>query len=114
MASWNNANKITDKRLTNSFIVCLEECPKYKKAIQEWNALKEHQQTWAQAPRHFKEANQKLQHHAQQTADSQGYANYDNSIASTIADINVKHAKTLEAISKLSQSTHATQAKNIQ
>ncbi len=120
-ASWNNANKIANQQLTHSFIAHLEECPKYNKAFEEWNAFEENQQTWARAQSHFQEASQKIQQHAQQTADSQGYGNAfnaqtgdNNSIASTIADMNVNHEEILEAFSELSQSTHATEAKNLQ
>ncbi len=60
----------------------------------------------------FQRGQPKMQRHAQQTTNSQGYGSAfnaqtddDNSIASTIANMNVKHAKTLEAFSKLSQSS---------
>jgi len=87
----------------------------------DWHDLPEAQQTWAKAQAHFKEASQNLQRHARQTADAHGFGNAynatqlddDNSIASTIADMNIKHAETLEAFSELSQSNHATQSKNL-
>jgi len=120
-ASWNGAHRIANRRLTNSFIARLTELPKFNKAMEDWNDLPKAQQTWAKAQAHFKEASQKLQRHGQQTADAHGFGNAynatqvddDNSIASTIADMNIKHAETLEAFSELSQSNHATQSKNL-
>ena len=89
--------------------------------MEDWNALQEHEQTWTRAQALFKDASQKMQRHAAQEADAHGYGGAynaqtedDASIASTIADMNIKRAESLEAFSKLSQSNHTTQSRNMQ